>query len=101
VDDGDDAAAVELLYDELGVLLLAPRPSRGLSLVDLFPYLFLRYRAHELRASLSPSDPPRSGEFSRDFNACVDRLRDNSLPDDIDDVPYLNETKIIKLFKQR
>lgn len=69
------------------MLLLAP--SRVLSFVDLLPYLFFKYRAHELSASLSPSDPPRSGDGSRDFIACVERLRDNSDPDD---VPYLNET---------
>lgn len=74
------------------MLLLAPVPSRGLSFVDRFPYLFFKYRAHELRASLSPSDPPRSGDASRAFSACVDRLRDNSDPDDIDDVPYLSDT---------
>lgn len=85
MDDGDDAAAVELLYDELGVLLAG-----GLSFDDVrFPYLFFKYRAQLLRASLSPSFPLRSGETSRDFNAWVERLRDNSDPDDIDDVPYL------------
>lgn len=61
----------------------------GLSFVERLPYLFFKYLAHELKASLSPSDPPRSGDGSRDFKACVERLRDNSDPDDNDDVPYL------------
>ena len=92
-DEGDEAAADELLYDELGVLLLAPTPSRGESFVERFPYLFLRYRAQLLSASLSPSDPrSRSGEGSRDFMACVERLRDSSDPDESDDVPYLEES---------
>lgn len=71
-------------------MLLLAAVSRGVSLDERFPYLFFKYLAHELSASLSPSEPPpRSGETSRDFNACVDRLRDNSEPDDNDDVPYL------------
>lgn len=77
--------------------LLVPSPSRGLSLVDRFPYLFFKYRAHELKASLSPSDPPRSGDGSRDFNVCVERLRDNSDPEDADEVPYLNLDKACNL----
>lgn len=45
------------------------------------PYLFFKYLAQELRAA--PSFSPGvglSGELSLDFNACDDRLRDNSEP---------------------
>lgn len=64
------------------------------SLVERFPYLFLRYRAHELRAapSLSVSVLPPlllTGDGSRDFKACDERLRDRSVPPKEDDVPYL------------
>lgn len=64
------------------------------SFVERFPYLFFKYRAHELRAapSLSVSVLPpllRTGEASRDFNACDERLRDRSEPPIDDDVPYL------------
>lgn len=70
--------------------------SRGLSFVERFPYLFFKYLAHELSASLSPSEPPpRSGDTSRVFNACVDRLRANSEPVDNDEVPYLREKREI------
>lgn len=59
------------------------------SLGDSFarlPYLFLRYRAQELNAAPSwPSFDPlvpadRSGDESRFFRACEERLRDKSLP---------------------
>lgn len=64
------------------------------SLVERFPYLFFKYRAHELRAapSLSVSVLPPlllTGDVSRDFNACDERLRDRSDPPNDDDVPYL------------
>lgn len=64
------------------------------SLVERFPYLFFKYRAHELRAapSLSVSVLPPlllTGEVSRDFKACDERLRDRSDPPKDDDVPYL------------
>lgn len=40
------------------------------SLVDRLPYLFFRYRAHELRAAPSLSLPVlRSGDGSRDLRA--------------------------------
>lgn len=80
-DEGADAAAEELPYE---VVL-----GGGASFVERFPYLFFKYLAQELKASLSPSDPPppRSGETSRDFKAWVDRLRESS---EADDAPYLN-----------
>lgn len=68
--------------------------------VNLFtwPYLFLRYRAHELSAAPSLSSlalvvvAERNGDESRAFNACDDRLRARSLlpaalPPDVVDKP--------------
>lgn len=72
-----------------------------------FPYLFFKYRAHELNAAPSLSSfvdvfvDERNGEGSRDFNACDERLRDRSpklllLPatfDNVEDAPYRLEYK--------
>lgn len=65
-----------------------------------WPYLFLRYRAQELSAAPSLSSvalvvvAERSGDESRAFSACEDRLRARSLPPpllpppaDVDDKP--------------
>lgn len=80
------AVGVLLLALELAMLELAPvsRPSLAVRL----PYLFFKYRAHELSAAPSLSSPaaPRTGDVSRDFNACVDRLRLNADPS-LDDAP--------------
>jgi hypothetical protein len=58
-----------------------PEPAPSL-LPALLPYLFLRYRAHELRAapSFSVAAADRSGELSLDLSAWVDRLLERSLP---------------------
>lgn len=68
----------------------SPRDRRRDALVDVpvsrslprDPYLFFKYRAQELKAapSFSPPVGTRSGELSLDFNACEERLRDNSEP---------------------
>ena len=75
---------------ELDVALDVPVDSLGVSFADLLPYLFFKYLAHELNAAPSLS-PERSGDGSRDFNACDDLLLDRSLDgEDNDEVPYLN-----------
>lgn len=59
--------------------------SRGESLDDRLPYLFFKYRAHELNAAPSLSSvtvdeaTDRNGDGSRDFKACDERLRERSL----------------------
>lgn len=89
---------VLLLLLGVGVVVLAAVVSRGASFDVRFPYLFFRYRAQELNAAPSLSSPAdaaaddRSGDDSRAFNACDERLRAKSLPpvpNDVEAPPYL------------
>lgn len=102
---------VLLLVLCVGVVVVTVAVSRGESFDVRFPYLFLRYRAHELNAAPSLSSPvdvvadERNGDDSRAFNACDERLRDKSLaplPNDVVAPPYLllrkkkNTRKVVK-----
>lgn len=90
----DDA----LLLLGVAVDVVVVPASRAESFVVRFPYLFFRYRAHELSAAPSLSSPvdvvaaDRNGDDSRAFSACDERLRDKSLaplvPNDVDAPPY-------------
>lgn len=91
----DDDALLLLGVD---VVVDATAVSLGESFEVRFPYLFLRYRAQELNAAPSLSSPvevaaaERSGDDSRAFRACDERLRDRSLapvPNDVEAPPYL------------
>lgn len=77
-------AAAELLADDGVVVEDDDVGSLSLVLFRL-PYLLFKYLAHELSAAPSFSVPlaPFSGELSRDFNVCDDRLRARSWLDDV------------------
>lgn len=80
----DAAEALLLALGVDDVVVVAGGPVSLDDSFERFPYLFFRYRAHELNAAPScasvelPID--LSGEASRFFNACDERLRDKSLP---------------------
>lgn len=84
------SAAVGVLLElALGLAMLELAPVSRPSLAVRLPYLFFKYLAQELSAAPSLSSPaaPRTGDVSRDFSACVERLRLKAEPS-LDDAPY-------------
>lgn len=78
-------AAAELLLPD-GELV---EPASFSFVVPLFPYLFFKYLAHELRTapSFSVVDVDLSGEGSLDFNVWEERLLARSCPGVVEPYP--------------